>query len=71
VVDELGLQRLVGLRLRGVGGIERGGGERERFDQAAAADLAGLELVELLGGETFRDDSPWVAAAFSGTSGLR
>src|ERR1700682_2348212 len=53
MIDELRLQRRIGLRLGAVGREQRGGGERQRIDELAAADLAGLELVELVCDEPF------------------
>src|SRR5262245_13929727 len=58
VVDELRLERRLRLRGGAAGRIGRGGGERQRLDEAPAADLAGLELVELLSNKPFHDGLP-------------
>jgi len=41
------------------GRIGGGGGERQRLDQPPAADLAGLELIELVSNEPFHDGLPY------------
>src|SRR4029077_3274746 len=59
VVDQRDLE--LGIRLlsaRAIGGIGRGGGQCQRLDQPAAADLAPLELVELRRDETVHGDLP-------------
>src|SRR5262249_59931435 len=58
VIDQRDLEaRLLG-SAGAVGRIRGGGGERQRFDELAAADLALLELGELVGDETFHDYPP-------------